>query len=306
LISTANKVRAHLMQAGRQWLAGLLWMLLNLGLASASTLPVPALSGSVIDQTQTLSAPQIQQIQAQLKQVEDTLGSQIVVLMVRTTEPEDIAAYAFRVADAWKIGRKDIGDGVLLVVAKNDRRVRIEVAKDLEGAIPDLAAKQIIDQALTPAFRAGDFAGGISQAITHLVARIKGENLPLPNPTPQRSNGLGDNLGQLAPFLFVGVPIVGGMLIGVFGRKIGSLVTGLAIGGVGWWLTASVFIGGVAGVLAMLFAGALGVGVGAGNRSRSSGGWGPGGGFSGGGGGGGGFSSGGGGSFGGGGASGNW
>lgn len=292
------------------WLA---WVLLCgllhslTGPAWASVQPVPALSGRLIDQTHTLSAQQSQQIEQQLQQVEQTLGSQIVVLVVSTTQPEDIAAYAFRVADTWKIGRKNVGDGVLLVVAKNDRRVRIEVAKGLEGAIPDLAAKQIIDQALTPAFRAGDFAGGIQQAITHLAARIKGENLPLPGAPGSTDNRTEDTLGMLAPFLFVGVPIVGSVLMALFGRKLGMAITGLGTGTVGWWLTSSLLIGLVAGGLAMLFAGAMG----SGGRSRA-GGWGHGGGGFGGSGGGwggssgGGFSSGGGGNFGGGGASGNW
>lgn len=274
--------------------------------ANAELLPVPALSSRLIDQTQTLDAQQASQIEQQLQQVEQTLGSQIVVLMVPTTQPEDIAAYAYRVADTWKIGRRGVGDGVLLVVAKGDRRVRIEVAKDLEGAIPDLAAKQIIDRALTPAFRAGNYAGGIEQAIAHLAARIKGENLPLPDAQGQVSGDTVDTLSQLAPFLFVAVPIVGGMLMAVLGRKLGMFLTGVGTGAMAWWLTASVLIGLVAGGLAMLFSGALG----SGGRSRqgpwsTGGGWGHGGGGFGGGGGGG-FSSGGGGDFGGGGASGNW
>lgn len=300
--------RLPLQHSLRLLLALVWWFALAVGHAWASTQAVPPLSGRLIDQTQTLSAQQSQQIEQQLQQVEQALGSQIVVLMVATTAPEDIAAYAWRVADTWEIGRKGVGDGVLLVVAKNDRRVRIEVAKDLEGAIPDLAAKQIIDRALTPAFKAGDFAGGIQQAVTHLAARIKGENLPLPEAKSTTGNGSVDALGMLAPFLFVGVPIAGGVLMALFGRKLGMLITGMGTGVVGWLITSSLLIGLVAGGLAMLFAGALGTG----GRSRpgdwTSGDWGHGGSSGGGWGGssGGGFSSGGGGSFGGGGASGNW
>jgi uncharacterized protein len=273
--------------------------------ARAELLPVPALSSRLIDQTQTLDAQQASQIEQQLQQVEQTLGSQIVVLMVPTTQPEDIAAYAYRVADTWKIGRRDVGDGVLLVVAKGDRRVRIEVAKDLEGAIPDLAAKQIIDRALTPAFRAGDYAGGIQQAVTHLAARIKGENLPLPDPSKASNNSTGDTIDTLIPLLLVAVPIMSGVLMAVFGRKLGIFITGLGAGALSWWLTSILIIGLMTGGLAMLFAGAMS----SGGRSRSgnwsSGGWGHGGGGWGGSSGGG-FSSGGGGSFGGGGASGSW
>ena len=117
---------------------------------------------------------------------EQTKGTQIAILMVPTTQPEDIASYANRVGNAWKIGRKGMGDGVLLVVAKDDRKVRIEVAKTLEGAIPDLAAKQIIDEAITPNFRKGDFAGGLHAGVDQLIARITGEALPAPE-RPRRA-----------------------------------------------------------------------------------------------------------------------
>jgi uncharacterized protein len=121
-------------------------------------------------------------LKAKLAALEAAKGSQVVVLMLPTTAPEDIASYANRVGNTWKIGRKGVGDGVLLIVAKDDRKVRIEVAKTLEGAIPDLAAKQIIDQALTPRFKVGDYAGGLDAAVEQLAARIKGEPLPPVNP----------------------------------------------------------------------------------------------------------------------------
>ena len=144
-----------------RWLTALVCALALAGAAWAlEPLPVPALSGRVIDQTGTLSGGDVQALTAQLAAVEQAHGAQIVVLMVASTQPEDIAAYAQRVADTWKIGRREVGDGVLVVVAKNDRRVRIEVAKALEGALPDLAASRIIAETITPAFKAGDFAGG--------------------------------------------------------------------------------------------------------------------------------------------------
>jgi len=276
-------------------------------------LPVPALSGRIIDQTATLDAGRSAALDAKLAAFEAEAGPQIVVLLVPTTAPEDIAAYAQRVADEWKIGRREVGDGVLVVVAKNDRRVRIEVAKALEGAVPDLAARQIIDRAITPAFRAGDYAGGIDAALDQLMARIKGENLPAPQARPQAQQGL--QLEELVMFMFVAVPIVGAVLTGIFGRKLGSLLTGGAAGGLGWWFTASVLAGVAAGLVALLLVGLFGIGsaVRQASRGRSLphiGGWGGGGGFGGGGrggfGGGGGFSSGGGGNFGGGGASGGW
>src|SRR6185369_16397605 len=118
--------------------------------------------GRVIDQTATLSTGQRDALTAKLAALEEQTGSQVVVLLVPTTQPEDDASYAQRVADTWKIGRRNVGDGLLIVVAKNDRRVRIEVAKTLEGAIPDLAAKLVITQTILPAFRSGDFAGGLN------------------------------------------------------------------------------------------------------------------------------------------------
>ena len=152
-----------------------------LGAAQAQdVLPVPALTARVIDQTGTLQAAETAALEAKLAAFETEAGTQIVLLLVPATAPEDIAAYAQRVGDSWKIGRREVGDGVLLVVAKDERRVRIEVAKTLEGAIPDLAARQIIDNAIRPAFRANDYAGGLEAAVDQLIARIKGEALPAP------------------------------------------------------------------------------------------------------------------------------
>ncbi|EBN0461013.1 YgcG family protein, partial [Salmonella enterica subsp. enterica serovar Dublin] len=127
--------------------------------------PVPALTARVIDQTGTLSAAQTAAIEARLRSLEEQSGSQVVVLMVPTTAPEDIAPYAHRVASDWKIGRKDVGDGLLIVIAKDDRRMRMEVARALEGAIPDLVAARIIDQQMAPHFRQDDYTGGILAAI---------------------------------------------------------------------------------------------------------------------------------------------
>jgi uncharacterized protein len=286
----------------------LLWLLAAIA-AAQEVLPVPPLTARVIDQTATLSPAQREALEAKLAAFEAEAGPQIVVLVVPTTAPEDIAAYAWRVADTWKIGRRDVGDGLLLIVAKNDRAVRIEVARALEGAVPDLAARQIIDRAIVPAFRAGDFAGGLSAALDQLIAHIKGEHLPPPERRAAEPRGV--NLEALAIFFFVGVPVVGAVLTGIFGRKLGSLLTGGVAGGVGWIVTASVLAAVAAGLLALLLVGV--VGVGSAVRGGRRGGWPPmgppggfGGGRGGGFGGGGGFGSGGGGSFGGGGASGRW
>ncbi len=285
-------------------------------------LPVPALSARVIDQTATLSAADLQALEGRLQALEAKSGSQVVVLLVPTTAPEDIAAYAFRVASSWKIGRRDIGDGLLLVVAKNDRRMRIEVARKLEGAIPDLAAARIIDQAMAPRFREGDYAGGIGAALDQIGARIAGEALPAP---VQQGAGAGDrgfDLGQLAIFLFFGVMVAGPVVRRLFGNRFGSVVMGGGTGALAYLLTASALLAGGAGIAALLLTLLSNSRGGGGRGGRGGGGpfigggglgglGGLGGGFGGGrsggfGGGGGGFSSGGGGSFGGGGASGGW
>lgn len=272
--------------------------------------PVPPLTARVIDRSGTLSPPEQQALEAKLAAFEAAQGSQIVILLVSTTQPEDIAAYAFRVADAWKIGRREVGDGVLLLVAKEDRKVRIEVARTLEGAIPDLAAWRIIDGVITPAFRQGDFAAGLDAAVDGLIALVRGEDLPAP---AQHLTGNADaGIEDLGALLFVAVPMLGAVLIGVLGRKPGSLLTGGLTGLFVHVMTASLLLSVIAGVLAIVFVLALGVGS-SGRGGPPHGGSGPvirGGGLSGMGGsgrrGGGGFRSGGGGSFGGGGASGGW
>lgn len=293
-------------------LAGLCWFCTAW---AQDVLPVPALTARVIDQTGTLDDVQRTGLEQKLAGFERTKGTQIAMLLVPTTQPEDIASYANRVANAWKIGRKQVGDGVLVIVAKNDRKVRIEVAKTLEGAIPDLAARQIIDDAITPRFRANDFAGGLQAAADQLIARINGEALPAP--APQRDWHAGDARGgagfdwfDLAIFLFFAVPIGGAILRRIFGRPLGTLLTGGGVGALAFLATTSVAIAAIAGVIALFVSLLSGLGGG----MRRGGGWGAGpfiGGWGGGGrggswGGGGGFSSGGGGDFGGGGASGDW
>lgn len=294
----------------RRVLAAVLLCGLALASLAQDLQPVPPLSGRVIDQTSTLSPQQAQGLEQKLANIEQKLGTQIVVVIVATTLPEDIASYTQRLGDAWKLGRRDVGDGALIVLAKNDRKVRIAPAKTLEGAIPDIAARQIIDERMSPAFRAGDFAGGLNQAVDAMAARIAGEGLPAPTPGGGSRQASGFELQDLAIFLFVGAPILGALLTGIFGRKLGALATGGAIGGIGWWITASALLAAGAGLVALVLVGVLGIG----SRRGGGGGhggppiiWGGGGGGGGSwGGGGGGFSSGGGGDFGGGGASGDW
>lgn len=289
------------------------------GVWAQDLVPVPTLSGRVVDLTATLPSTAQQQLDQQLGALEQQTGAQVVVLLVNTTQPEDIAAYAFRVADTWKIGRRQVGDGLLLVVAVKDRKVRIEVAKRLEGAIPDLMAKRIINEHITPAFRQGDYGGGLSAAVTAIGRLIQGENLPAPNNAATNSSGAsgdaGPDLLTWVVLALVMLPAFARAIVGVFGRKLGPLLTSAGAGGLTWLLTASLpptVVAVVAGFIIALVVGVLGFmapSVSRGSRSSwpgSGGGWGGGGGFGGGSSGGGGFSSGGGGNFGGGGASGSW
>ncbi len=277
-------------------------------------LPVPALSARVIDQTGTLDAAQVAALDAQLAALETSKGSQVVVLMVPTTAPEDIASYANRVANSWKIGRRTVGDGVLLIVAKNDRQLRIEVAKTLEGAIPDLAAKRIIDNTITPAFKQGDFAGGVQAGVARIAALVSGENLPEPkSDTGTGRFTLAGDWSNLLVFVVFALPMGAGILRSVLGRKLGAVTTGAGVGVVAFLFSTSLWIAALAAIVALAYALLAGLALpGSGlGRGRGSGGFGGhggwgGGGFGGGGGGGGGFGSGGGGNFGGGGASGRW
>jgi uncharacterized protein len=303
---------AALAAAGwRLVLAALCLLMASAAVLAQGVLPVPPLAGRVNDQTGTLDAAQQAALTQKLANIEQTLGSQVVVLMVPTTQPEDIAAYAQRVGDTWKVGRREVGDGLLIVVATQDRRVRLEVAKALEGAIPDLMAQRIINEHITPAFKAGDYAGGLNAAVDAVATRIKGEELPAPKAaTSADAFGLDMDVEGWLTFLFVAVPIGGAVFTSMLGRKLGALATGTVFGGVGWLATASVWLAGLIGVGAVLMVGLLGSDA-ARRASRGSGGgtgWGSGGRHGGGwsSGGGGGFSSGGGGDFGGGGASGRW
>lgn len=295
------------MPSALYWKAITAIFLIAIGVLKAGAqdvLAIPALSARVIDQTQTLSTKDSQWIETRLQKLEEKSGSQVVVLIVPTTAPEDIAAYAHRVASEWKIGRRDVGDGLLLVVAKNDRRMRIEVARALEGAIPDLAASRIIDNTMAPRFRENDYAGGIRAALDEIGVRIAGEALPMPTARTSPQHKQETDLSGLAVFLFFGVMFIGPIARGIFGNRLGSALVGGGTGGLAYLLTASALLAGGAGIVALLLtllSNSKGCGpwIGGGGFGRRSGGFG--GGL-----GGGGFSSGGGGSFGGGGASGRW
>lgn len=308
----ARAPRASAVQAGSSWrLSGLAltwlalsWLALLCSPLASAQVPVPALRAPVTDLTGTLSTDQVSALDRRLREFESRRGSQIAVLLVPTTQPETIEQYSIRVAEQWQLGRAGISDGVLLLVAKNDRAVRIEVGYGLEGALPDVIANRITDQVIVPRFRAGDFYGGISEGLERIVAVIEGEPLPEPARGERpRSEGIGSALPLLLMLLFVG----GGLLRRLFGSVGGASVTGGLAGVLVWLLTSVLAMSVGAAIIAFLFT-LLG-GGGRGWTSGRRGGWG--GGFGGGWGGGwrggsGGGWRGGGGGFGGGGASGRW
>jgi len=219
--------------------------------AATAQVAVPKLSGRVVDQTATLSSGDIDTLTQKLKDLETRKGSQVAVLIVPTTEPETIEQFSIRAAEAWKIGRKKIDDGALLVVAKNDHRLRIEVGYGLEGALPDVTARRIIDEVIVPRFRAGDFAGGISAGVDRMIRVIDGE--PLPAPQPQASHsGPDSTLLQLvfSPFGFLGYAAIAAILRGLLGRLLGSGVTAGVVGTVIWLLMGSIAVSAIFGVAA--------------------------------------------------------
>ena len=305
MIPMPQRLLHPLLLCGR-WLTRLLCALLLALTPAHAQQAVPALSAHVIDNTGTLSTAQRQQLEDKLKAFEQRQGAQIVLLLVASTQPEDIFSYSNRVANTWKIGRKGLGDGLLLVVAKSDHKINIQVAKTLEGAIPDLAAKRIIDEAITPRFKQGDFAGGLGAAADQIMARISGEDLPAPK-TQTRWTGGEFQWTDLAIFLFIVVPVLARVARSLLGNWLGALATGGVFGAAALLLTSSLLLAGLAALVALLIALFSGIGHGfGGSIGGGGGGWhaGSGGGFNSGSGGG--FTSGGGGDFGGGGASGDW
>ena len=277
------------------------------------TLAVPALA-RVTDTTGTLSAADKQALTEKLAAFETARGAQLAIVMVATTQPEPIADFAQRVGDAWKIGRAGLGDGLLIVVAKDDRKIWIAVARTLEGAIPDLAAKRVIREAIAPRFKQNDFAGGLSAGLDAIFKLVEGEGLPTPAGVPQGAVDAGEDvIGLLLPFIMIGI-VAAALLRKLFGVP-GAFFAGGGSGAVAGLMLSSLKLGLIAGIAAFVIGLISGSGRGAGRvlggHRRGGGifipgGWSGRGSRGGGGSSGGGWSSGGGGSFGGGGAGGNW
>ncbi len=289
------------MRAILQWIVLVLlgWCL---PLGAAPLLEIPVLQSRVTDQTGTLTPAQREVLESRLQDLERRKGSQLAVLIVATTQPETIEQYSIRAVERWKLGRKGVDDGALLVVAKNDRALRIEVGYGLEGVLNDATTKRVIEETIIPHFRSSDYAGGIHAGVEQLVRLIDGEPLP---PVAGPAGSIEDDLGILIPVAFVITIVLGKVLIGLFGRLPGALVTGGLVGLAAWFITTALFVTVTASFLSFLLSMLIGLSRGGGNGSRG----GPPGGFGGGWGGGTGGSggiSGGGGGFGGGGSSGRW
>ncbi|KWF26703.1 hypothetical protein WL88_10720 [Burkholderia diffusa] len=279
-----------------------LTLLVGLALCGATgasaDVAVPPLTARVTDQTNTLTGDQMDTLEQTLKTFESRKGTQIAVLIVPTTEPETIEQYSMRVVEQWKLGRSKADDGALLIVAKNDRTLRIEVGYGLEGALNDAISNRIIQEIIVPRFRKGDFYDGISAGVDQLIRVADGEPLP---PPPAQTGGEPPNVWRFAPVIFVLAVALSGALRSAFGRLPGAAVAGGVVSLIAWLLAAGVVATMVAGAIAFLFTltgTGMGGYVGTYGVGRRGGGWGRGGrggGFGGGGGG-----------FGGGGASGRW
>ena len=257
---------------------------------------VPSLTGRVVDRTATLTVEQKSSLEQTLQAFEARKGVQLAVLIVPTSAPETIEQYAMRVAEQWKLGRKKVDDGAILVVAKTDRALRIEVGYGLEGVLNDATSKRIISEVITPRFKQDDFNGGITAGVDRIIRVIDGE--PLPPIKGQPATSIAD-IQQYVPVIFILALVIGGILRSMLGRFPGALVTGAGVAVMAWLFVGALSVALIAGVIALLFTllgggmgGIVGRGIGSYQGGSGRGGLG---GFSGGGGG-----------FGGGGASGKW
>ena len=268
---------------------------------STEPIPVPKLTGHVVDLTGTLTGGESAEIEGVLASFEKARGSQVVVLLVPSIGSEPIEDFGIRVTDEWKLGRKGVDDGVLFVIAKQQRKLRIQTGRGVQGGLTDALSKRIVSDYVTPLFRTGDFHGGIRAGVDAIMKAIEGEKLPTPAATPKKKVDVVSSYENFFWLAFFAVPIVGMILRGIVGRFLGAGATSGITGVAAWLLFGSAVLGAGAAIAAFFVVLFMGSGRGGG------GGWIPG--FGGGGGGGwsgGGGMSGGGGGFDGGGASGDW
>ena len=233
--------------------ASLLALLLCWAAAAFAVVAVPPLVGRVVDQTGTLSSGDIASLNQTIMAFQARKGSQIAVMIAPTTDGEAIEQYSLRVAEAWKSGRKKIDDGAVLVIAKNDRHLRIEVGYGLEGALTDVTTKRIIDEEITPKFKTGDFTGGVTAGLNKMIRVIDGEKLPAPEPPHWQHTGLFDVSDMFNPFLLIPVFLLGGVMRSMLGRLVGSVVSGGVVTLIAWLLFGSLIAAFIAGVIAFVF-----------------------------------------------------
>ena len=248
-----------------RWLC-MVWLLalvgLTAGYAAEGAVPVPPLQARLTDLTGTLTAEQQAGLEQSLRAFEVKKGTQIAVLIVPTTKPEEIEQYTLRVVEQWKLGRKKVDDGALLLIAKDDRTLRIEVGYGLEGVLNDATAKRIVSEVITPLLQQGNYFGGVSAGVDQMIRVIDGE--PLPEPTRGTAGSASRSIGQfgqLWPLLFVLTLMVGGVLRKALGRVPGAIVAGGLLGLVGWLFAGAVFAAALAGGIAFLIT-LLGTGMG--------------------------------------------
>lgn len=271
----------------RVFLAAVLF--LSVVFAVAADVAVPPLKTRVTDLTATLNAEQIAALESKLAAFEQKKGSQLAVLLVPTTQPETVEQYGIRVVEQWKLGRKGVDDGVLLLIAKDDRKLRIEVGRGLEGALPDAVAKRIIDEYMVAPFKQGDFNAGVNAGVDRIIKIIDGELLPEAKPKSGGASS-GINMENSMGWGALLVVFLGGILRAMLGTFFGSVAAGAIATGVAMFFGVEMAEASIVGVIVFLFCmiglSLFGSAIGGGS---SDGGW-----------------SGGGGDFGGGGASGSW
>src|SRR5882724_5361376 len=220
--------------------------------AVAEDASIPPLTGRVVDLNGTLSAEQKRGLEASLEAFEKRKGSQIAVLITGTTFPEPIESFAMRVAEAWKIGRKGVDDGIVVVIAKSDQAMRIEVGYGLEGAVPDAVAKRLIEELFIPRFREGDFYGGLRAGLDRLVRVIDGE--PLPAPKQERGGGSEPRSIEAYFVLFMVIVItVGGLLRALVGRLPAATMVGVGTGLLAWLIVAPVVVAVLVAIVGFIF-----------------------------------------------------
>ncbi|OZA95029.1 MAG: hypothetical protein B7X59_12655, partial [Polaromonas sp. 39-63-203] len=226
----------------------LLGLTLCASFLAGAQVAVPALTGHIIDQTGTLTTEQKAALEQTLAAFEASKGSQLAVLIVPTSAPEAIEQYALRVAEQWKLGRKKVDDGAILVVAKNDRTLRIEVGYGLEGALTDATSNRIINETIVPRFKQQDFYGGITAGVAQIIRVIDGEPLPAPS---RNTAGSGGDIQRYVPLVFILALAVGGVLRSLLGKVPGSLVTGGVVAVIAWFVVGAVSMAAIAGVFAL-------------------------------------------------------